>query len=73
MLPRLETLKTAIFTKIVTFYNEGFLPIDKKPLAKRLPRFGMKPYLSSKDELVHFTIFRCEKDAFKISLWLANC
>lgn len=71
ILPQMETFKTAIFNKQTHILQLELCTNYQKKIAKRLPLFGMAPYINAVK--MNYQFFLEKKDVFIITLWLENC
>lgn len=76
MLPRLETLKTVLFTRRIIAFNESFVPLGNKPAAKPMAVLWHEGLSGRKKEDIvsaFHAFFISQRDAKVIVLWLDNC
>lgn len=76
MLPRMETMNTAMFTRRIVAFNESFVPLGKKSHEKPIAILWHEGIAGRKKEQIVSTFhsfFLSQRDKEKIVLWLDNC
>jgi hypothetical protein len=76
MLPRIDTFKTVLFTRRIIAFNESFVPLGNKPVAKPVAVVWHEALSGRKKEDMISTFhafMQTQRDAKLITLWLDNC
>jgi len=76
MLPRMEMFKTDLFTRRIIAFNESFVPVGEKPIAKPTAVLWHEGLAGRKKEDIvsaFHSFFLAQRDAKFITLWLDNC